>query len=281
MPRWRLRKLSTSSKRISTQPPAASKTRPMASVPGGVVFAAAPSASTPFVAGELAGEVDPRRLAALAAGPRRCRRTPPTFAFGTSTTPASCSRSATPGSSAAAAPLLGQVVERGERVRLAAAELGDERQHRRGVVGPARQPAQHHPGVLAQRPREAGAGEELVGLPVVLRGRPGDDLFQVDGELVRVERPAFADFLARRRRPYTRAPRTWRIPRFVRLHTGPVVPDDRAANALSPSIKASRLGSFRPAWYKSISWTISSANSRPPSVGSWPLRFTASRNSFL
>ena len=61
------------------------------------------------------------------------------------------------------------------------------------------EPAQHHARVLAQCPREAGAGEELRRVAVVLRRRPGHDLLEGDGELVRVERAAFADFLARRR----------------------------------------------------------------------------------
>ncbi len=90
------------------------------------------------------------------------------------------------------------MVERGERVRLTAAELGDERHHRRGVRCLAGEPPQHHPRVLPQRPGEAGAGEELLRLPVVLGCGLADDLFQMDGELVRVEGAAFADFLARR-----------------------------------------------------------------------------------
>ena len=62
----------------------------------------------------------------------------------------------------------------------------------------AGEPAQHHARVLAQRPREAGAREELLGFAIVLRRGPGHDLLESDGELVRVERAAFADFLARR-----------------------------------------------------------------------------------
>ena len=45
--RCRFRKFRTSSKRSRTGPPAARKTRPIASVPGGVVFAAGPSSRTP------------------------------------------------------------------------------------------------------------------------------------------------------------------------------------------------------------------------------------------
>ena len=90
-----------------------------------------------------------------------------------------------------------QVIKRGKRVRLAAAELGDQREHRRGVVGSPGEPAQHHARMLAQCPSEAGAREELRSVAIVLRRRPGHDLLEGDGELVRVERAAFADFLAR------------------------------------------------------------------------------------
>ena len=132
-----------------------------------------------------------------AAGPRHCRRTRRPSPWARLRVPASRSRSATPLVAGHRAPVLRQVVERRERVGLAAAELGDERQHRRGVVGLAREPSQHHPRVLAQRPREASAREELRRIAVVLRRRAGDDLLQRDGELVGVERAAFADFLAR------------------------------------------------------------------------------------
>jgi hypothetical protein len=42
-----------------------------------------------------------------------------------------------------------QVVQRHERVRLAATELGDEREHRRRVAGSPGEPAQHHARVFA------------------------------------------------------------------------------------------------------------------------------------
>src|SRR3970040_896639 len=86
-----------------------------------------------------------------------------------------------------------QVVERGEGVRLAAAELGDEREHRRRVVGSSGEPAQHHARVLAQGPRKRGPREELRRVAIVFRRRPGHDLLEGDGELVRVERAAFAN----------------------------------------------------------------------------------------
>jgi hypothetical protein len=83
--------------------------------------------------------------------------------------------------------VLRQVVERRQSVRLPPAELRYERKHWRGVLGLSREPAEHHTGVFPERAREAGAGEELVGLAVVLGRRAGHYLFQRDGELVRVE----------------------------------------------------------------------------------------------
>ena len=62
-----------------------------------------------------------------------------------------------------------QVVKRGQRVRLAAAELGHERHDRRRVRCLAGEPPENHPGVLSQRSREARAGEELFRVAVVLR----------------------------------------------------------------------------------------------------------------
>src|SRR5207245_1617812 len=89
-----------------------------------------------------------------------------------------------------------QVVEGRERVRLAAAELRDQGHHRGGVLRLAGQPPQDHAQVLPQGPGEAGAGEELGRVAVVLRGGPGHHLLKVDGELVRVEGPAFANLFA-------------------------------------------------------------------------------------
>ena len=150
-----------------------------------------------LVARELAGDVDPRRLAPRLRVPgvahehgdlRLGHRTDARFAH----------QVGDPVVAGYGVTVLRQVVQRGERVRLAAAELGDEREHRRRVVGSPGEPAQHHARVLAQRPREAGAREELRRVAIVLRRRPGHDLLEGDGELVRVERAAFADFLARR-----------------------------------------------------------------------------------
>ena len=91
---------------------------------------------------------------------------------------------------------VGQVVERGEGVRLAAAELGDEGKDRRRVLSLAGQPPEDHAGMLLQRAREAGAGEELRRVAVVLRSGVRDHLLQGNGELVRTERASFPHFLA-------------------------------------------------------------------------------------
>src|SRR5262245_55626696 len=79
------------------------------------------------------------------------------------------------------------------------AELRDEREDRSCVLGLAREPAHHHPGVLAQRSREARAREEQRRVTVVLGRSPGHDLLERNGELVRVERAALAYFFARSR----------------------------------------------------------------------------------
>ena len=89
-----------------------------------------------------------------------------------------------------------QVIERGQRVGLPPAELRHQRHHRRRVRRLPGQSPQHHPGVSAQRAGEAGAGEERLRVAVVGRRRPADHLLQGDGELVRIERTAFADLLA-------------------------------------------------------------------------------------
>ena len=51
--------------------------------------------------------------------------------------------------------------------------------------------------MLPQGAREARAREERLRVAVVRWSRPGHDLLKGDGELVRVERTSFADFLAR------------------------------------------------------------------------------------
>ena len=86
----------------------------------------------------------------------------------------------------------GQVIERAERMRLAAAELRHQRHHRRGVGRPARQPPQHHAAMLAQCARKAGARKELHRVTVILRRRSLHHLRQINGELVGVERTPLA-----------------------------------------------------------------------------------------
>ena len=63
-PRCRLNRLSSSSKSNRTGPSTLAMRRLIVSVPGGASFADGPRTATPCVAGELAGDVDPRRLPA-------------------------------------------------------------------------------------------------------------------------------------------------------------------------------------------------------------------------
>src|SRR5262249_30721682 len=57
------------------------------------------------------------------------------------------------------------------------------------------QPPQDHAGMLTQGAGEAGPGKEFAGLAIILGCAAGHHLFEGDGELVRVEGAAFADFL--------------------------------------------------------------------------------------
>jgi hypothetical protein len=133
----------------------------------------------------------------------------------------------------------GQVVERRQRVRLAAAELGDERQDRRGVVRAPRQAAEDHPRMLAKGTGQARAREELHRGPIVLGRRTRDDLLQRDRELIGVERAALANLTAQRGDsvPGLHAPTPssplgllvvqWEIDALRRhLHNTAVAPDD-------------------------------------------------------
>ena len=83
-------------------------------------------------------------------------------------------------------------------MRLAAAELGDEREDRCCVLGLAGKTPEDHAGVFFQGAGEAGAREELRWVAVIYGGGLGDDLLKGDGELVRAKRAAFAHFLAER-----------------------------------------------------------------------------------
>ena len=77
-------------------------------------------------------------------------------------------------------------------------ELRDQREHRRRVPGPAGESPEHHAGVLLQRAREAGTGEELRRVAIVLRRGSGHHLLQGNRELVRAERAALSDLPAKR-----------------------------------------------------------------------------------
>src|SRR5579885_1000121 len=90
------------------------------------------------------------------------------------------------------------MIKRSQRVRLAAAELGNERKDRGGVIGPAGEPAKHHPRVFPQGSREIGTREELRRVAIILRRCSCHNLLERDGELIRIERPPFSNFLARR-----------------------------------------------------------------------------------
>ena len=97
-----------------------------------------------------------------------------------------------PGMVAGGIPGLGQVIQSCERVGLAATELGEEREHGIGVPRPAREAPEDHSHMRGQSVREAGTGEELAWVAVVLGGGSGDHLLQGDRELVGAEGPAFA-----------------------------------------------------------------------------------------
>ena len=92
-----------------------------------------------------------------------------------------------------------EVIQRGQRMGLTAAELRHQRHHGRGVRRLPRQTSQYHSGLLPQRARKADAGEERLGIAVVGGRRAADNLLQGNCELVRVERTAFADLIARER----------------------------------------------------------------------------------
>jgi len=92
-------------------------------------------------------------------------------------------------------PGVTQMVERGERVRLATAELRDERKHRRGVRGLAIQAAQHHAAVVNERIGKVIPSEKLFRLYVIGRRGARCYLLQVNGKLTGIERPTVAKFL--------------------------------------------------------------------------------------
>ena len=91
-----------------------------------------------------------------------------------------------------------EVVQQGEGVSLAAAELGGQVENRVGLGALAGETADDFGGQGGEVLGEIGAREEAVGLLVVRRGAAVADVVQVDGELGGVERFALAQVLARR-----------------------------------------------------------------------------------
>ena len=91
-----------------------------------------------------------------------------------------------------------QVVQRRQRMRLAAPELRHQRQRRRRIRRLPRQPPQRHPAVLGQRPGKTGARKKLPRIGIVRRRRSPHHLLQCNGKLIRAERTPFPHFLARR-----------------------------------------------------------------------------------
>ena len=177
------------------------------------------------ITGELTRHVDPRRLPTLARIPGVADEDGYT-GFGGSRQPGIAQKAGDLIQAVCGFAGRDEVIQRGQRVRLAAAELGHQRHHRRRVRRLPRQSPQYHPCVLAQRAREAGAGEERFGIAVIGRCRAPDHLLQGDSELVRVERAAFADLLARLRDSVPR------IKRHRRLSPHVVV--SRSAEAIRP-----------------------------------------------
>jgi hypothetical protein len=88
------------------------------------------------------------------------------------------------------------MVERGERMGLAAAELRDQREDRCGVRGLAIEPAQHHSNVFSESACEAGTREELDRIAIVFGRFARDHLLKRDRKLIRIERAAGADLRA-------------------------------------------------------------------------------------
>ncbi len=90
-------------------------------------------------------------------------------------------------------PAPGQVVEGGQRVGLAPAELGRHVEDGGGLDLDAGEPAHDLGGQVEQAPRHVGALEESLGLDVILVRPPITDVVEVDGEFRGVERPVLAE----------------------------------------------------------------------------------------
>src|ERR1700694_3555885 len=78
-------------------------------------------------------------------------------------------------------------------MRLAATELGYEREVGRRVDRLARKSPKNHTGVIGQRTGKAGAREELFRLGIILGRGTSDNVFEGDGEFVGAERAPFAN----------------------------------------------------------------------------------------
>jgi len=91
------------------------------------------------------------------------------------------------------------MVERGQRMSLAAAKLHHQRKHRRRVLLHAAQPLNYHSRVFFQRSRENVPGKEFLGNAVVVGPFVRDHLLQVNRELIRIERPPLPHLVARHR----------------------------------------------------------------------------------
>jgi hypothetical protein len=72
-------------------------------------------------------------------------------------------------------------------VGLPATELGHESQDGRSVLCLSRQTTENHSCVFSQGPSKTGAIKELDGVFVIRWRRAGDDLFQRNRELIRIE----------------------------------------------------------------------------------------------
>ncbi len=81
-------------------------------------------------------------------------------------------------------------------MRFPSAELRDECENGGCTFSFSGEAPQDHARVLSQRPRKAGAGEELCRIAVIFRGGSGYYLLQGNGELVGIEGPAFTNFFS-------------------------------------------------------------------------------------
>ena len=147
-----------------------------------------------LVAGQLAGEIDPRGLASFRRVPGIAHEDPDPgigrFRNARRGQQAGHARQR-PGPSACA----GEMIERGQGVGLSSAELRDEGEHRGGVLRPAGKAPKHHAHVVLEGAGEAGTREELRRVAIVQGRRPGDHLLERNRELVRAERAAFSYLL--------------------------------------------------------------------------------------